>query len=41
LFSQSSQWLNPAKATITLPAGGESKTIEVEGAIFNEATFIS
>ncbi|KAK4700700.1 hypothetical protein P7C70_g5542, partial [Phenoliferia sp. Uapishka_3] len=40
-------WLNPAKASITVPsdlaspASEETKTIEVEGTVFNEATFIS
>lgn len=33
-----SQWFNPAKLLITTPG---SDTIEVEGDLYNEATFIS
>ncbi|BGP49660.1 Putative cell survival pathways protein [Rhodotorula kratochvilovae] len=34
-------WLNPTKASITLADGTESKTIDVEGYAFVEASFIS
>lgn len=34
-------WLNPVKASVTLSNGTETKTIDAEGLIFNEATFIS
>jgi len=33
------QWLNPAKLMLTAPGGGE--TAEIEGTLYNEATFIS
>jgi len=33
------QWLNPAKLTLTGPEAGES--VEIEGTLYNEATFIS
>ncbi|GAA5998499.1 survival factor 1 family protein [Rhodotorula paludigena] len=34
-------WLNPVTASITLGSEGETKTIDVDGYIFNEASFIS
>jgi len=33
------QWLNPAKLMLTAPGGGEAA--EIEGTLYNEATFIS
>jgi len=36
-----SQWLNPTKASITLGTGSETKTLDVEGYAFVEASFIS
>ncbi|GAA5864647.1 hypothetical protein JCM8547_008260 [Rhodosporidiobolus lusitaniae] len=34
-------WLNPVEASITLGNGTETKTLDVKGYLFNEATFIS
>ncbi|TNY18571.1 oxidative stress survival, Svf1-like protein, partial [Rhodotorula diobovata] len=34
-------WLNPTKASITLGSGSETKTLDVEGYSFVEASFIS
>ncbi|GAA6060692.1 hypothetical protein JCM10212_005074 [Sporobolomyces blumeae] len=34
-------WLNPVKASVTLSNGSETKTVDAQGYIFNEATFIS
>lgn len=42
--TQSLQWLNPAKLSITGPealATGLSSGVDVEGYLYNEATFIS
>ncbi|KAI0734136.1 oxidative stress survival Svf1-like protein [Fomitopsis betulina] len=38
------QWLNPAKMSLTIPSGvipEASGTVEVDGVLYNEATFIS
>ncbi|BGP25897.1 survival factor 1 [Rhodotorula toruloides] len=34
-------WLNPVKASITLGTGSETKTLDVDGYVFTEATMIS
>ncbi|GAA5824064.1 hypothetical protein JCM5353_007078 [Sporobolomyces roseus] len=34
-------WLNPVKASITLSNGTETKTIDAQGLVFSESTFIS
>ncbi|KPV74253.1 uncharacterized protein RHOBADRAFT_27731 [Rhodotorula graminis WP1] len=34
-------WLNPTKASITLGSGSETKTLDVDGCAFVEASFIS
>lgn len=39
-----SQWQNPSTLHVSLPAGiipGVSDNVEVEGELYNEATFIS